>query len=147
MILFLDFDGVLHPETGRESDLFCRLPLLWKILRTRPEVEVVFSTSWPEVHSPEAMLGFVTSNGGEDLLRRFIGRNPVVPVEPGADDYRRRELECLAWLAENKRDSSDWLALDDIAYWFSDSCPNLYLVNYMTGLTEADVARILERLA
>lgn len=146
MIVFLDFDGVLHPETGNADDLFCCRPVLWEILRARLDVDVVFSTSWRESYRPDALLAFVTAQGGEDLRPRFIGQTPTVPVAPGADDYRRRELECLAWLSENKRDPSRWLALDDVEYWFSHSSPNLYLVDYLTGLTDDDIAAILARL-
>lgn len=39
MILFLDFDGVLHPHLRHEPD-FCRLPLLWEILRVVPEARL-----------------------------------------------------------------------------------------------------------
>ena len=46
MVLFLDFDGVLHPETALSTRAdFQHLPLLWRILREVPEVEVVFATS------------------------------------------------------------------------------------------------------
>jgi len=150
LILFLDFDGVLHPQTAGENRLFCGLHLLWDILRARPDVEVVFSTSWREVYGPEVMLDFVTANGGEDLINRFIGSNPSLIQEPGAyiaGRVHKREAECLAWLSANQRKSSRWLALDDIAYWFSLHCPNLYLVVRQTGLTEADAAIIIERLA
>ncbi len=146
MILFLDFDGVLHPETGDESDLFCCRPVLWEILRARADVDVVFSTSWRESYPPEALLDFVTARGGEELRHRFIGQTPTVPVAPGADDYRRRERECLAWLAQHPHAPLRWLALDDVAYWFSRASPNLYLVDYRTGLTDADIPAILERL-
>ena len=147
MILFLDFDGVLHSLTGENDDeYFCRLPVLWEILRARPEVEVVFSTSWREIYHLEEMLDFVTGNGGEDLRHRFVGQTPSIPVAPDADYYRSREIECLAWLSENQRDLSRWLALDDIEYWFSRESPNLHLVNGMTGLTEIDIPAILEQL-
>ena len=34
MTVFLDFDGVLHPEiTNRKSDLLTRLPLIEEVLR------------------------------------------------------------------------------------------------------------------
>ena len=145
-ILFLDFDGVLHSNGKYDDGYFCRLPVLWEILRTRPEVEVVFSTSWREIYRLEEMLDFVTANGGEDLRHRFIGQTPSIPVAPDADEYRSREIECLAWLSENNRDLSRWLALDDFEYWFSRESPNLYLVNNMTGLTEMDIPAILERL-
>lgn len=36
MILFLDFDGVLHPEPSLAKDAFCRLPLIEEILQDFP---------------------------------------------------------------------------------------------------------------
>lgn len=145
MILFLDFDGVLHPE-DRDAEPFCRVPLLWQLLRQCPQAEVVFSTSWREVYPPDVMLDFVTAGGGEDLAHRFVGSNPRV-LEPSTQgDYRRREIECLAWLAGSGFASRPWLALDDIADWFSTSSPNLHLVDYRTGLTEQDVAAVLQKL-
>jgi len=147
MILFLDFDGVLHPEAGQDSGTFCCRPVLWKILRARVDVDVVFSTSWRACYRPEALLDFATAGGGEDLRPRFVGQTPRIPVVSGADDYRRRELECLAWLAASGRDTARWLALDDVDYWFSEASPNVYLVNYLTGLTDDDIPAILARLA
>ena len=56
MILFLDFDGVLHPdavylEKGRpvlhaEGELFMWAGHLVEALAGRPEVRIVLSTSW-----------------------------------------------------------------------------------------------------
>jgi hypothetical protein len=48
MILFLDFDGVLHPapqpgQGGEER--FISLPLLEKVLRALPHVDVVISSA------------------------------------------------------------------------------------------------------
>lgn len=40
-ILFLDFDGVLHPEHCHESKHFCCLPVLEDALRQAPEWQVV----------------------------------------------------------------------------------------------------------
>lgn len=147
MILFLDFDGVMHPDGSTVSELFCNLPLLWEILRARPSAEVVFSTSWRDSYRFDDLVEMVTRNGGEDLTRRFIDVTPALRVEQGADDYRRRELECLAWLRENQRESAHWLALDDVAYWFAFNCPNLYLVDCETGVTGDDVQAIIGKLA
>lgn len=49
MILFLDFDGVLHPE-GEDHILnggvdFCFLPRLESLLREFPHVKIVISSS------------------------------------------------------------------------------------------------------
>lgn len=154
MILFLDYDGVLHPELFADQDreVFCRVDRLWEILRACPEVQVVFSTSWREKFPFDELVDFSTANGGEDLANRFIGATPVIKPE-GRDDYRRREIECLAWLDANrdrfpllKRDKPRWLALDDIAYWYSLPCWNLHLVDYRTGLTEKDVSEVIRKL-
>lgn len=61
-------------------------------------------------------------------------------------DYRWRERECLTWLEQNRRQDEPWLAIDDLAYWFSFPCRNLYLVNYETGLIEQDVAAIVSKI-
>ena len=47
MILFLDFDGVLHPDPCfEEARLFENAPRLSAALAPYPEVAVVLSTSW-----------------------------------------------------------------------------------------------------
>jgi hypothetical protein len=146
MILFLDFDGVLHPLMRHEPD-FCRLPLFWKILRACPDASVVLSTSWREIYRPEEIIEFATYGGGEDLTHRFIGSNPSVVREPGAyiaGRVYKREEQCLEWLRANGGKQQPWLALDDMAFWFRGD--NLYLVNAQTGLTDADVAAIIQRI-
>ena len=141
MILFLDFDGVLHPHLRREPD-FCRLPLLWQILRACPDVDVVFSTSWREIYRPDEMIEFVTLGGGEDLTHRVIGQTPRIKVKLDCD---RRDLEILSWLETNNY-SGQWLAIDDLPKLFNDTHPNLYVVDGSTGLTDMDVAAIIQRI-
>jgi len=140
-ILFLDFDGVLHP-TVRGEPVFCRLPLLWKILRAHPEVQVVFSTAWRDDYAPDIMLDFVTSGGGEDLAHRFIGRTPYLEVE---GKYGQRLLEIQKWLDANNH-NGPWLAIDDMVELFSGGHPNLYVVDGEHGLTDADVTAIIGRV-
>jgi DNA-binding transcriptional LysR family regulator len=144
-IIFLDFDGVLHPEIG-DAEPFCCRSLFWAFLRQRPQIDVVFSTSWREFHVQEELVQFVTQGGGEDLVSRFIGSTPLVRKLAAEDDYRKRERECLAWLEGNGLGGRPWLALDDVDYWFSSSSPNLHLVDYRTGITPADIAALLDRV-
>lgn len=150
MYLFLDFDGVLHPESATVEQLFCCRHLLWDVLRENNRIQVVLSTSWREHYPFSDLVGFVTQGGGEDLVSRIVGATPSISVAPLADDYRRREIECLAWLEANGKAGARWLALDDIAYWFSygsAQAPSpLYLVSYISGLVPEDVPKILERL-
>jgi hypothetical protein len=115
---------------------------LWQILRACPDVQVVFSTSWREVHRPEELLDFATYGGGEDLVHRFIGQTPRLHA---CSDYDPRLLECLRWLESNGHADSSWLALDDVPQNYNHHT-NLYLVDRTTGLTDADVAAIIQRI-
>lgn len=101
MILFLDFDGVLHPlYPTAELPEFCYLPRLAAVLRDFPRVEIVISSSWRTEFELEALRAFFPA----DLQARIIG---VTPWLPGS-----RCEEVLAWLREH-RPGSPWLALDD----------------------------------
>jgi len=154
MILFLDFDGVLHPETSLSTRRdFEHLPRLWKILRAVPEVEVVFATSWRISRSLDELIALVTRGGGEDLAPRFVGSNPVVNKESREQgDYGRRLDEGLAWLEENRTrfpfwiNKIPWMAIDDMPHFYGLPCFNLYMTDYRTGLTEADVGLIIKKL-
>jgi hypothetical protein len=141
MIIFLDFDGVLHSNEQYDESPFCRTHLLWQILRACPKVQVVFSTSWRDSYDFDNMLDFVTSNGGEDLTLRFISSTPNLEAE---GHYGRRDLEIQRWLDVNMH-SGHWLAIDDMAELFSGHS-NLYLVDGNIGLTDADVIKIVELL-
>jgi hypothetical protein len=139
MLLFLDFDGVLHPYTCGDKDVFCRAELLWRILRACPNVEVVFSTSWREIFSFEEMVIFVSRGGGEDLVSRFIGKTPVLK---DGGDLPRRDIEIQNWIDTNEY-SCHWLAIDDMPRMFNGH-PNLYVVAGHRGLTDADVVALID---
>lgn len=147
--IFIDFDGVLHPEgLGDASRLFKCAPRLWDILRAVPTARVVFSTSWRLHHSLEELIDFATASGGEGLTDRFVGVTPMIKTidelnERG--DYRRRELECLAW-REHAGHVGVWLAIDDIDHWFSPLSKNVFITDFQSGLTDQDVPAIVERL-
>jgi hypothetical protein len=144
--IFLDLDGVLHPEGGDTSRLFECAPRLWAILRTVPEAQVVFSTSWRLHHSLDELIDFASACGGEDLAERFVGITPLVKsVDEDRGDYRRRELECLAW-REHTGHVGNWLAIDDIEHWFSPLTRNVFISDFRTGLSDADVPVIIDRL-
>jgi len=75
-ILFLDFDGVTHPDGCRADDLFCQLPLIEGVLQRRPGVQVVISSSWRETRSL-------------DVLRRYF-RQDLREREPIAHQPTER---------------------------------------------------------
>jgi len=147
MILFLDFDGVLHPETiERGDELFCCCSHLWSVLEALPSVEVVFATTWRNKYRFEELVALVTAGGGEYLASRFVGATPDVLRNASGDTYRNREVECLAWLCGNGQSSREWIAVDDVASGFSFPQPRLVLIDPAMGLTANDVDRVLARL-
>lgn len=154
MILFLDFDGVLHPESPLSTRVnFEHRPLLWRILREVPEVEVVFATSWRNSHTLTELVDIITRDGGEDLAHRFIGVTPTIDKSSREQrDLGHRREECLLWIEANRsrfpfwKKDVPWLALDDIALWYGLPCFNLHMTDYKTGLTEADVEAVIKKL-
>jgi hypothetical protein len=56
--LFLDFDGVLHPQGGTTDRLFEHSNLLQICLQQIEHIEVVISSSWAEVHPLEHLRDF-----------------------------------------------------------------------------------------
>jgi hypothetical protein len=140
MILFLDFDGVLHPVDRREGCFSC-LPALENALREFNDVEIVISSSW----RLEFNLTQLRSIFSSDVARCVIDVTPdratkMESIEP----YRReREVDDWVddWLRENGREYEPWLVLDDCEWMFSPSCTRLILVNSVTGFNES-VAKV-----
>lgn len=135
-ILFLDFDGVLHPDFARGQALFSARALLWQLLDECPHVEVVFSTSWREIHPVDELIQYVTAGGGEHYAARFIGTTPsiVAKREANVRQCYRRETEIKLWLLGNGQNHRSWIALDDFKEYFSPACPNLITIDHITGL-------------
>src|SRR5687768_16516543 len=99
-ILFVDFDGVLHPA-GAGAPKFSRLWLLADFLRepSHLDIEVVISSTLREVHSLAELRAFFPA----DLRERIVATTPV--LDEFDTSYQRSE-EIEAWL-EN-RNVSAW---------------------------------------
>jgi hypothetical protein len=143
MILFLDFDGVLHPFPMGPTDCHFSATLpLWKVLDKIPDASVVITSTWRERYSFAELVGLLMAHGGERFASRFIG---VTPIMESPTDYvpgiRQREIE--SWLIENAAEQGPYVILDDIEEYFDSTCKNLYLVDGVTGLTKDDVDAIV----
>lgn len=139
MLLFLDFDGVLHPK-GAGQTHFTRLPLLESFLR-EPEfsqVQLVISSTWRHAYSMPKLRSFFSP----DIGPRIIGGTPH--LDEYASDYERGE-EIAAWL-EDKPDSS-WVILDDDAEGFAPRIHDrVVLCDGSTGLSLKDLERVRQML-
>jgi hypothetical protein len=147
VILFVDFDGVLHPrpvpDRPGETDMFVSLHLLENVLRQVQYVEVVISSSWRERFPLHEMREFFS----EDLRERVIDATPLPPLAgvPAELMNHPRHAECEAWLHRRGAVGTRWLALDDSATDFAPGCANLLLIDGALGLTAESAAELLKR--
>lgn len=140
MIVFLDIDGVLHPDPANSDQAFCRRHLFCKLLSARPSIQVVISSDWRFHHSLIELADFIDP-GDASLKRRFVG---ITPALPGAKhEYEGRQRECLQWLNTHAATKDCWLAIDDVAGNFTYGSPRLVLTDHRTGLTEQDIDTVL----
>ena len=141
MVLFLDFDGVLHPEPATAELLFCSLPILYAVLVARPAARVVVTSDWRLKHSAE-QLSEMLFRGRPELRDRFAGVTPIFPEY--RFEYRGREREIEEWLQINGM--TEWIAIDDVAGNFTHGSRRVFLTDYRTGLVSQDIDRLLKRI-
>ena len=152
MILFLDFDGVLHPVGSTENQYFSRLPLLEKFLRDQaPCWQVVISSSWREYFTLQQLI----DRFSPDLRNRIIGSTPAdddhsLHMTWGAQaSLYPREIQIRHFLAQRGLHGEDWVALDDMKGWFrnAETSDHLVLCNPSMGLTEDDLEQLCRKTA
>jgi hypothetical protein len=129
MILFLDFDGVLHPASapiGADTD-FCCLPLLEDWLRQHRQVNIVISSSWREIMTLEKIRLLFN----KDIRHRVVDVCPNLTRDKEFEFVRHAEI--LAWL-ENSHYRGPWLALDDSVHLFPPNCKELIVCQSDIGI-------------
>jgi hypothetical protein len=144
LILFLDFDGVLHPDPCREEHMFQHAPRLARTLAEFPETSVVLSTSWRTFLQLDQLVAPLHA----ELQRRVIGVTPRFAdfAAPRALVPYRRQAECMQWLADNGVSGAAWLALDDRPSWFVPYCENLIACDALAGFDDEVAGRLRSAL-
>lgn len=145
MIVFLDFDGVLHPEpcpdTGR---LFENAPRLAQALEDFPQAALVLSTAWRHSRSYAQLLEPLPA----PLRERIIGSTPTFgdfATSAGLIPYRR-QAECMHWMQKSGLQDEAWLALDDRPSGFIPYCENLIACHPKYGFDGTVSARLRSAL-
>ena len=156
MIIFLDFDGVLHSTLAYDHEGFFYVPDLEKVLRDFPLVQIVISSSWRYHESLEQL----KEHFSPDIAERIIGVTPS--LQPTWQEHARFK-EIMAWITDNDY-KGDWLAIDDQYSEFPqvgagfdikeepftvDSAwhPNLVWSRKVRGLRPNNLAYLRERLS
>ncbi len=130
MILFLDFDGVLHPIPTDARGHFCHLPRLEEFLRKHEQVQVVVSSSWREAYPWEVIVEIFAA----DVQSRIIDMTPIFQISNRYDEIQ-------GWRVANRYDGP-WLALDDAVNEFPLPCGHLIECETAVGLDDAVLARL-----
>ena len=133
-LLFLDFDGVLHPSHFAGEAPFARAYLLEDALALFFP-KIVVSSSWRFTHTLEKLQKSVP-NFISDLIIGATGA-AVVGKHP-------RFTEIQNYL--RGYGSVDWKALDD-SYWeFPNPCTRLIRCNPNTGITDRQILELSQWL-
>jgi hypothetical protein len=145
-VIFLDFDGVLHPlglqltdtrvvngkpvATVVKVDFFCWVELLAQKLERFPDVRLVVHSAWRESHTAEA-------------LGLYLG--PLLPRYIGCTDNSPKLQSIRTWLAAHP-DVHSFCILDDATHEFDcdPPVPEFIACNYETGITAPDVLKQLD---
>jgi len=144
-ILFLDFDGVLHPEHCHESQHFSCLHILEDALRQVPEFKVVITSTWRLEQSFEALQQRFSTDVA-DMIQDVTPRYSDLTNVPNTLVGYQREAECHAWLWSNNLPHCNWVAVDDRSWLYRPFCKSLFLVEGRTGLTPAAGSQLATRL-
>lgn len=144
MLLFLDFDGVLHPEAADmpipAEQVFCHLAALEQVLREFPQVIVVISSSWRETVEMSVLIGLFS----EDIQPRIIGATPTGGPDPYGAGHISREDEIRVWLFAHGGIEQVWVALDDLAHQIVLHRQRLVACDPRTGMDSRSFAQLRE---
>lgn len=132
-IVFLDFDGVLHPNLCPPSVWFSRLSLLEEAFEGVDDARIIIASSWRFQHSYTALRRRFPAS----LRRMLEGTTGAAYVGAHA-----RFHEIQQWMRRQAPgiDDDRWRALDDAAFEFPVGCRQLIHCDGAVGIAEREVA-------
>lgn len=136
-ILFLDFDGVLHPLNSEKEDLFCKVHYLEKALEAT-SCKIVITSNWRLTYSTQEM---------RELLPRSIGKLVIGVTEVINEIKHKRFIEIKNYLSTHINwNSIDWRAIDDSPQDFPADFKNLICCNPSLGMGSKEQIQIAKWL-
>ena len=159
-VLFLDFDGVLHPDAvylsrqgptlKAEGTLFMWAPILTNLLVDFPMISLVLSTSWVRHLGYKRALAYLPV----ELQQRVIGATWHSSMaknwmDENLWDGKSRYDQICRYAARSRLEQ--WIALDDdIQGWSEDSAQRLVTCTPHLGLsasqTQAELQNGLKKI-
>ena len=141
--LFLDFDGVLHPDryslsnydpdrVFRNNDIFSQAPILAALLTEYP-CQVIISSSWRFTHSIDEM---------KEKLPKGIAKNVAGVTGDAYVGPHPRYNEIKEYLTSRNKSLFSWRALDDSKLEFPNGCTDLILCDPNTGIATKQILEL-----
>lgn len=155
-ILYVDFDGCLHPSAVYTKhgvgpfllncpghELFEQAPLLDRLLANYPTVKIVFSTTW--VSRYRGRIPRLSSNLPTGLRDRVIGA--TYHSEMDREVFQSSSRGMQIWSDVLRRRPERWLAIDDNDEGWPEWCrENLVKTDETFGIGEPAVRVQLESM-
>ena len=129
VVLFLDFDGVLHRA---ENGSFEWMGNLDAMAARIPSLAIVLSTNWRINASRDYLLEPFTPS----LRGKVCGSTPDL----SDGEAFQRQRECVAWAKENA--AVRYVAVDDDISLFRPDCEFLFLTDRYVGLDPVTASRL-----
>lgn len=146
MIVFLDIDGVLHPDPCYDRDLLLScLPRFESVIREFPGVEIVISSTWREKRS----LTELSDLFSPDIAQRIIGVTPSWKDHQGIFNRigYQRHSEVEAWMRASSEPWRRWVAIDDKPYLFRPFLSNLVKTKSEIGFDDLSEITLRDKLS
>jgi hypothetical protein len=156
-VLFIDFDGVLHPEDHTPETEFCFVKNFADAVRLVDldrQLPIVISSTWRH----HTTFDEIRSKFPSYLMDQVVGVTPYLRREQlaqisdwdaiGGEESksRHRQREIMQWLNAHSP-GSKWLAIDDRPEYFHRQCEHLFIVpKASSGLTTEVTYDLIARL-
>lgn len=137
VIVFLDFDGVLHPINARGDGHFCYMEDFLDLMDEFPSIEIVISSSWRSAMDFGVLKSMLDRHGD-----KVIGTTRDI-MKPKDGYWRMHEI--LGWIEDHEYQGK-WIAIDDSGREFPHDYPNLFLTESNIGLDEDAMFELRHRL-
>jgi hypothetical protein len=138
MLLFLDFDGVLH---GAGEPAFIHAERLDAVLADYPAVKLVITSSW----RINTTLDVIKSRLPSGLADRIDGITPAMQIKWPPYPKHVRHSEIMLYLKNLPVAPCNWVALDDDAQLFPADCQELILCNPLIGFDDKAAQQLKAR--